>query len=69
MERERVIFLVEEEIKDLEAAAKSGGFFAKDNLETAHALREMLAVYIQEPFVFREHWIRGTRPMKARRRR
>lgn len=68
MERERAIHVVEKEINRLESSAKMGGFFANDHLETDLAMREMLAAYIQEPFVLREHRIRSTRPERARRR-
>lgn len=69
MDRDRVIELVESEIKRREAIVKMGGFFANDHLEMALAMREMLATYIQEPFVFREHRIMGTHQAKARWRR
>lgn len=69
MDRERTIHIVQKEINRLETMAKMGGFFANDHLEMALAIREMLATYIQEPFVFREHRIRGTHPAKARGRR
>lgn len=69
MDRERTIHIVQKEINRLETMAKMGGFFANDHLETALAIREMLATYIQEPFVFREHRIRSTRPERARRMR
>lgn len=69
MDRERAIHIVEKEIKRLEAMATMGGFFAKDNLEMALAMREMLAAYIQEPFVLQERRARSTRPERARRRR
>lgn len=69
MDRDRTIELVESEIRRREAIEKMGGFFAKDHLEMALAMREMLATYIQDPFVFREHRIMGTHPAKARGRR
>lgn len=69
MDSERAIRLAEKEINRLEASAKLGGFFANDHLEMALAMREVLAAYIQEPFVFREHRIRSTRTERARRKR
>lgn len=69
MDRDRTIALIESEIKRREAIAKMGGFFVNDHLEMALAMREVLAAYIQEPFVLREQRIRSTRPERARRRR
>lgn len=65
MDRVRAIALIESEIRRREALAKMGGFFAKDHLEVAAALREMLEAYkepapVQIP-VFREHNVRAVK--------
>lgn len=65
MDRARAIALVEGEIRRREALAKMGEFFAKDHLEVAAALGEMLKTYKEPaPFqvpVFGEHNVRAVK--------
>lgn len=51
MDRERIIALVESEIRRKEAQARVGSVFAQDNREAAEALRAVLDAYVEPPVV------------------